>query len=357
MDFTFTNDQTLFGDTVRKFLLVQLAPEGLRALVDGDRKATAKLHDDFVKIGLTALSASQDDDGLGCNELDWALIAQELGYHAAPDALLSTACQGVGFLNDLGAGHPLKQQRLPKVTAGEAHLAFAHPDQALVANASVADLFIVPHDGALHAVPKAAVQLTPMPSIAPMRDLARVQWTPSGKTLVADAKEARALWSGIFERGALMAAAQSLGLASRILDIAVDYSAQRKQFGKPIGSFQAVKHLMANVAVAIEFARPVLYRAAYALAHRQTDLATHVSHARIAATEAAWLAARNGMQVHGAMGYTMELDLQIFMKRAWALDAQWGDRGFHKSRIADFVLSDDAPLGAGNTFISSNSQG
>ena len=136
-----------------------------------------------------------------------------------------------------------------------------------------------------------------------------------------------------------------------MLDLSVDYVAQRKQFGRPIGSFQAVKHHLADVLTKIEFAKPVLYRAADRLRRGHPDRAAHISHARLAAGEAAWLAARHGIQVHGAMGYTWEVDLQMFMKRAWALDAAWGDRGFHKTRVADFVLAEGAPLGPGRSLI------
>jgi hypothetical protein len=94
----------------------------------------------------------------------------------------------------------------------------------------------------------------------------------------------------------------------------------------------------------------VLYRAAYALANGEAGADARVSHAKLACGEAAWLAARQGIQVHGAMGYTWEVDLQMFMKRAWALDAAWGDRGFHKARVADAILVDGAALGPGHTF-------
>ena len=144
--------------------------------------------------------------------------------------------------------------------------------------------------------------------------------------------------------------AQAVGIAQGAVDAAIAYVKQRKQFGKPIGAFQAVKHHLAEVAVAIEFAEPVVHRAAYALARGEAHASIHVSHARLAAGEAAWLAARKSLQVHGAMGYTWEADLQMFMKRAWALDATWGDRAFHKTRIAECLLAEGAALGPGQTF-------
>jgi alkylation response protein AidB-like acyl-CoA dehydrogenase len=130
----------------------------------------------------------------------------------------------------------------------------------------------------------------------------------------------------------------------------VDYAAQRKQFGKPIGAFQAVKHHLADVAVKIEFAKPVLYRAAYALQYGDPAAPVLVSHAKLACGDAAWMAARRSIQVHGAIGYTWEADLQMFMKRAWALDALWGDRSHHKARVAESILRDDARIGPGETF-------
>jgi alkylation response protein AidB-like acyl-CoA dehydrogenase len=135
-----------------------------------------------------------------------------------------------------------------------------------------------------------------------------------------------------------------------MIDISVQYTSERQQFGQAIGAFQAVKHHMANVAVQLEYAKAPVHRAAYAVAHRQAQASMAVSHAKLVACEAANLAARNGHQVHGAMGYTWEVDLHIFMKRAWALANTWGDAGYHKSRVADYIFSDDAQLGAIGTF-------
>ncbi|MFY8089200.1 MAG: acyl-CoA dehydrogenase family protein, partial [Rubrivivax sp.] len=159
-----------------------------------------------------------------------------------------------------------------------------------------------------------------------------------------------ATWDEALDRGALNAAGQLVGLAQRMLDLSVDYASQRRQFGKPIGSFQAVKHHLAEVATRIEFAKPVLYRAAAALASGDPLASALVSHAKLVCGDAAWQAGRKGIQVHGAMGYTWEVDLQMFMKRAWVLDAAWGDRAFHKSRLADALFNPTAPLGPAATW-------
>ena len=135
-----------------------------------------------------------------------------------------------------------------------------------------------------------------------------------------------------------------------MVDMAVAYTGERKQFGKPVGSFQAVKHHMANVAVRLEYARAPVYRAAWSLANGHPQAALHVSQAKLAACEAAALAAKNCIQAHGAMGYTWEVDLHIYMKKAWALAGAWGDTGFHKQRVSDALFEDKLPIGAGATF-------
>jgi hypothetical protein len=239
---------------------------------------------------------------------------------------------------------------LARVAEGSARLTVSEPGNPLVSDAHVADLLLLAHGDEVHALERDAVRLTRNESVDPSRQLFQVEWTPTPATCVASGEQGRQLWAAAFNRGALASAAQLLGLAKRMVDLAVDYTFERKQFGKPVGSFQAVKHLMANVAVQIEFAKGPLYRAAYALAEQQPGQDVLVSHAKLATAEAAMLAAKNTIQAHGAMGYTWEVDLHLFMKRAWALDKVWGDRGRHKGRIRAALFDGQHALGAGSTF-------
>lgn len=349
MDFTFDDQQLAFRDTIRKFLMVEAAPELLRDIWETQSGRSADMRAKLADQGLLALSVPTEFNGIGLGDLDWVLIQQELGYYAIPDSLSDTAYLGADLLNHQPDAK-LRKEWLTKIAAGDARIAIGHPVNPLVADAQAADLLLMFHNDEMHALKPADTRLTFNPSIDMSRRLFKVEWTPSDKTRIAPASIGRELWSRALNRAALAAAAQMLGLAQRMLDLGIDYGAQRKQFGKPIGSFQAVKHHLADVAVKIEFARPVVARAAYALAHDAAQQAVHVSHAKLAAGEAATLAARHSLQVHGAMGYTWEADLQMFMKRAWTLDAAWGDRAFHKSRIAAFVLADGAPLGPSATF-------
>lgn len=351
MDFTFTEDQSTFRAAISRFFMGEAAPEMLREIWETDAGRSPALRAKIAAQGLTGLSVPETFGGMGMSDVDWALVTQELGYYAIPDSLAETACIAAGLLGALPPEIEVRGEWLPRIVDGSARIAVGHPVNPLVADAHLADLLLLHHEGEVHAVSRDAVEVTANPSVDLSRRLGAVRWTPGVATRIADARTGRMLWAEALDRGALCVAGQLLGLAQRMLDLSVDYAAQRKQFGRPIGSFQAVKHLLADVLTKIEFAKPVLYRAADRLRRGRPDRAVHVSHAKLAAGEAAWLAARHGIQVHGAMGYTWEADLQMFMKRAWALDSAWGDRAFHRIRIEDFVLAGAAPLGPGASLI------
>ncbi len=143
---------------------------------------------------------------------------------------------------------------------------------------------------------------------------------------------------GANDRAALGAAAQLVGLGVRMIEMTVDYVKERTQFGAPVGSYQAVKHHLASAHVKIEYARPVVYRAAYAIAHDEPDRRRDVSFAKVYAGDAAGAAARAALQCHGAIGYSFEYDLHLWMKRAWVLQTAWGTAAFHRNRVADAVI-------------------
>jgi alkylation response protein AidB-like acyl-CoA dehydrogenase len=350
MDFTFNDDQLAFREAISRFLMTEAAPEMLRDVWETDAGRSPELRNKIAEQGLTALSVPEACGGLGMDDVAWALMTQELGYYAIPDSLADTAYVAAGLLSALPEGTAGRDDALAQIADGSIRVAVGHPINPLVADAHLADRLLLAHGDEVHLLPRQLVDVIASPSIDASRRLSQVVWEPSSATRVAAGEAGRALWAQTLDRGALAVAGQALGLAQRMLDLSVDYVAQRKQFGKPIGSFQAVKHHLADVATKVEFAKPVLYRAAHALANGASDASVHVSHARLACAEAAWLSARHGIQVHGAMGYTWEVDLQMFMKRAWALDASWGDRAFHKSRVAACVLADGAALAPAQTF-------
>jgi alkylation response protein AidB-like acyl-CoA dehydrogenase len=293
------------------------------------------------------MTVPEEHGGLGMSELDFVLLAQECGYVALPEPLVHTALVAVPLLNDLGG--ELAAHWLPRVAAGEAKVVVGLQQNQLVEDAHVADLLLLQQGDELVALTPDQVELRHNESVDPSRKLYAVT-LPAGAQSVAGGERAASLMAATLNRGALGSAAQALGLAQRMIDISVQYTSERQQFGKAIGSFQAVKHHMANVAVCLEYAKAPVHRAAYCIANNEAIAGHAVSQAKLAACEAANLAAKNSIQVHGAMGYTWEVDLHIFMKKAWALANTWGDAGFHKARVADHIFAHGARLGAGATF-------
>lgn len=347
MDFTFTEDQLLFRDSVSDFLRTEVTPERIRASWETDSGRELALWQQLTELGLVGITVPEAFGGLGMSALDFVLLAQECGYVALPEPLVQTALVAVPLLQNLGGD--LAATWLPGIAAGEAVVAVGLQQNVLVEDAHIADLVLLEHGGAIHALTPDHYELQRSESVDPSRQLFSVAVTGAGNA-VAEGEHAQRLLAQALDHGALGAAAQALGLAQRMVDLSVQYTADRQQFGKPVGSFQAVKHHMANVAVQLEYAKAPVHRAACVLAGGGLNASEAVSHAKIVACEAARLAAKNSIQVHGAMGYTWEVDLQIFMKKAWALANTWGDAGFHKARVADHIFAEGAALGAGATF-------
>jgi alkylation response protein AidB-like acyl-CoA dehydrogenase len=347
MDFTFSEDQLLFQESVRDFLVNEVTPERIRAGWETDSGRDDALWQQLTELGLVGMTVPEEFGGLGMSELDFVLLAQECGYVALPEPLVHTALVAVPLLKDIGGD--LAAQWLPRIAAGEARVIVGLQQNLLVEDAHVADLLLLQHGGALYAFTPEQVELRYNESVDPSRKLYAVD-IKADVTPLAEGETAAELAAASLNRGALGCAAQALGLAQRMVDISVQYTSERQQFGKVIGSFQAVKHHMANVAVRLEYAKAPVHRAAYSIANREEIAGHAVSQAKLMACEAANLAAKNSIQVHGAMGYTWEVDLHIFMKKAWALANTWGDAGYHKARIAEHIFADGAHLGAGATF-------
>ncbi|ABZ76690.1 acyl-CoA dehydrogenase domain protein [Shewanella halifaxensis HAW-EB4] len=355
MDFTFTEDELAFREAISRFLMTEAAPEALREIWETDTGRSPELRNKIAEQGLTALSIPEESGGLGLGDVAWSLMTQELGYYGIPDSLADTAYLAAGVLSalpqtDNAERNEQIKQWLVAIGEGSIRVAVGHPVNPLVADAAVADLLILLDGDDVHAVTRKDIDVVLRPSIDSSRRLAKVSWQPSSDSLLATGEVGKAIQQQILNRGALSAAGQLLGLAQRMLDLSIDYVAQRKQFGRVIGSFQAVKHHLADVASKIEMAKPVLYRAAKEFEQGCCDSSVYISQAKVFCAEAAHLAARNGIQVHGAMGYTWEVDLQMFMKRTWVLESTWGDVSFHKARVNEFVFDQNCKIGPGQTF-------
>jgi alkylation response protein AidB-like acyl-CoA dehydrogenase len=349
VDFTFSEEQLLFQQAARDFLEAECTPAHLRKLWDAGRSHSPELWGKLAEIGVMGLLVPEAHGGLGRDEIDAVLVFEEAGRAALPEPLAATAAVAAPLLHELGVPERFGPW-LERIAAGDATIAVGHAASPLVTDADVAQLLLLPHGDEIHALEPDDVELEREPGNDPSRRLFRVTWQPSKATRVAEGARGRALQAAALDRGALAAAAEQLGVADRLVSMAVAYARQRHQFGQPIGAFQAVKHMLANPKVELEYARPVVHRAAHSVARGSRHRPVHVSMAKVAADGAAVLAARVALQVHGAIGYTWEQDLHLWMRRAWSLEQAFGRSAFHRRRVDEFVTDSGARLGPGETF-------
>lgn len=349
MRFGFTDDQLLLQSTLRDFLAKECTPATIRALWESDSGHDAALWAKLADLGVTGLLVPEAYGGLGRDEIDLVLLLEEMGRAALGGEVVATAALGAPLLAEIPSA-TLREHWLPRVVGGEARLAVGLPSLAFVADAGAADLLLLPSGDELHALAPDDVTLVRQPANDPARRLFSVGFSPSPATCVAKGEMAQRILASTFDRAALATAAQAIGVADRLVELACAYARERRQFDAPIGSFQAVKHQLANVSVRLEYARPVVHRAAHSVARGVATRATDVSHAKLAATAAARLAARIALQVHGAIGYTWEQDLHLWLRRAWSLDLDAGGEPFHRARVAQSVLVTGSRIGPGETF-------
>jgi len=341
MEFEFSADQRMLQQTVRDFLEGECSPEWVRGQWQTETGRSPEFWRQLSEIGVPGLIVSEEHGGLGMDETDLVLLLEEVGRVALAEPLTSTLV-GSALLAALPDAE-LADTWLPRVAAGEAILAVGHPCSPLVADAHVADLLLALVGDELHALPSGSFELEAQESNDGAQRLFRVRFEPAPETRIARGDLADRLIGAAVDRGAVLCAAQALGVADRLVRLAADYAGQRVQFGVPIGSFQAVKHMLADVMVKTEYARSHVQRAAYSVAHDVSARSVDVSMAKIGACEAALAAGRASLQVHGAIGYTYEQDVHVWMKRAWSLDLAFGDSVFHRNRLCAGVIDGAIP--------------
>jgi alkylation response protein AidB-like acyl-CoA dehydrogenase len=333
MRFAFTDDQVLFADTVRDILVGECPPSAVRAAWDDPEGRVPGLWETLAATGVLGVAAPEAHGGLGMSTCDLVLLLEELGYAACPEPVAEHAAVAIPILRD-HAPVAMADEWLGRAAEGSAVLTAAAPTDAFVLAAERADLVLLCADGEVHAVAAGAFSSTPQQSVDRARRLSRIDWSPTAATLVSDDP---AVVCEVLDRGALAAAAQAVGVGRRLLDMTVAYVAEREQFGRPVGVNQAVKHHCSNVAIALEFAAPMIHKAAWALTHGEGpeggDPSIDVAMAKALASDAVDLACRSALQCHGAIGYTIEHDLQLWLKRGWALSASWGDAAHHRRQV------------------------
>ncbi|GAA3810654.1 acyl-CoA dehydrogenase family protein [Sphaerisporangium flaviroseum] len=327
MNFAFNDDQLALAATVKDVLRAHCPPRAVREAGLGGDRTPAWPH--LAKLGLFGVLVPERHGGLGLGMTDAVLAFEETGRAALPGPIAETAAAAPVLLATDPAA---SASALPGVAAGTTRASVRLGDQVYAPDADLADLLILEQDGEVHAVPADAVRLTPQPGVDPVRRLFTVAFDPSPRTRLAHARPAalRAVTVAV--------AAQLIGLSRHLLETTVVYARARKQFGTPVGGFQAVKHQLADVAIAIDFAAPLVYAAALATDRDLPSADRDVSAAKAAAGEAADRAARVALQVHGAIGYTDELDLRLWLVRVWSLASAYGNTGLHRSRLRSAIL-------------------
>lgn len=337
MEFEFSEDHHAFRASLRSLLEKSCTTEHVRAAWSNHTGRVPELWERMADLGIVGLTAPEKHGGLGMSELDLVLLLEESGRAALPEPLVETTAVAIPLLADLRA-NGVTTSLIKRAQAGQAVITVGLENAPYVTHANVADVFIMQRGDELHLLSAEDVEIAWQPSVDGARRLFTTSWAPTKKTLLARGEIARAAIATALDRGALATSAQILGVGQKLLDSTVEYAHVREQFGKPIGTFQAVKHALANACIQLEFARPLVYRAAHSMTEQDEQRSLHVSLAKAYASEAAHHVSRAALQVHGAIGYSFEADLHLWMKRAWALGAAWGDAAWHRDRIGKHIL-------------------
>ncbi|MCQ4080677.1 acyl-CoA dehydrogenase family protein [Streptomyces sp. RB6PN25] len=330
-------DQQLFAASVRALLGRECMPEHARA------GFSPKRWEALAGIGVPGLLVPGQYGGLGLGAGELAAVAEEAGRACAPEPVIEAAV-AAALLTHAADGKDTGRAAdwLRALADGGATAAVALCPAAPVAHAVHADFVLVARDDALYGMPAAAARIVPVGGVDPGRALGRIDTVvraPGAALLLATGQGAALAEAA--RLGAIAAAADLLGSARAMLDLTVQYAGRREQFGRSIGTYQAVKHKLADVLTAIEFARPTVLRAAHSYDHALPSAARDAAMAKVFASDAADLAARACLQVHGAIGYTEECDLSLWLRRVWALSSAWGDAAHHRAAVADDLLGPD----------------
>jgi alkylation response protein AidB-like acyl-CoA dehydrogenase len=323
--FAFDDDQLALRDAVAGLLEKRAGlPYLQQAWADPASDATWSVWKDLAEMGVQGLMAPEAAGGSGMDWVTTALVLAEAGRAALPLPLLETAAVGVSML--LSAGDPAGI--LPSVVDGTAVLTVrgGSDEQTLVPASSRADWYLL--GSTLYR--RDEVRIDPVPSVDRTRDTAVVSPIGSGMPVEGPAADPS-------EAGALATAAVLVGLGRALVRMTVDYVKDRQQFGVPVGSFQAIKHHLADATMYVEFAAPTVWAAAWEMDHAgqvgAAQVSRSVSLAKAMASDAAERAARIALQCHGAIGYTDDYHLHFWLKRVWCLAPSFGSARQHRVRI------------------------
>lgn len=329
MRFVLTDDQRDFAASLDSLLGSSDTVAVARSWAEGDTAPGLKLWSRLAEQGVNALVVPEDAGGMGATPVELAIAFEVLGWHAVPGPWVESAAYLPVALADAETVAALAEGAIGTV-AVPAHVPFA-------LDADVADHVYRVAGGALSLAEVGEMKQ----SVDGTRRLFEVSTSSTGGG--SDSPTKTNDLEAAFDLAVLATSAQLLGCGERVLADSVTYVKQRKQFGREIGSYQAIKHHLADVRIALDFARPLVLGAAVG-GHNSRDPRSNqfgrdVSAAKIACADAAYLASRTGLQVHGAIGYTQEFDLSVWITKIRALVTAWGTPAFHRARVLDALVS------------------
>ena len=358
LNLLYTDVEESVRDSVRSLLAKRCAPEKVVALYDGGDAGQRELWQALAgELGLAALLVPEEHGGAGASAREASVVLEELGRFVAPVPFLTSAVVATTALVEAGAGKLLGPLAAGEQTAALAVPLTTSPDGPIpavtadggalqgtatsVAGALEADALLVPvrTEGGLqlHRVPAEAARITPLTSLDMTRQIADVDVTGAPADAVAEGEAAERAVRAALETGAALMASEQLGVAQWCLDTTVAYLKVRRQFGRIVGGFQALKHRLADLYVMVESARAAARYAAAALAADDPDRPVAASLAQAYCADAAVLAAEECIQLHGGIGMTWEHPAHLYLKRAKADQLAFGTPGAHHARLADLV--------------------
>ena len=347
MDFDFSPEQRQLKDQARRFLGDHCDRSAVRAVLDGPQAHDAKLWQGLAAQGYLGAAIPEAYGGLGLGYLELCVIAEELGRAIAPVPFSSSIAIAAELLLRAGSEEQ-KRRYLPGLASGELIGTLALAERAgqvtpgsisakavrglvtgtkqPVADGDIADFAVVAvrdeGDGtptvSLHIVDLKAsgVRRETVPSIDPTRSQARIDFSQAAGEPLGAAGAGWQILADVYDRAAVLIAFEQVGGADRALETACDYAQQRFAFGRPIGSLQAIKHMLADMYVSATLARSNAYYGAWALSTGASELPEAAASARVSATQAYQHCARNNIQVHGGMGFTWEFDCHLHYRRS-----------------------------------------
>jgi alkylation response protein AidB-like acyl-CoA dehydrogenase len=328
MDFRLNEDQLSLQKAAREFLSKECTTVVVRSAFEGPDGSASELYKKMADLGWLALAVPEEDGGLGMGLVELAVLLEQMGYYDAPGPFFSTVAMAIPTLLKLGAKDKIESL----IDGTKAASLVTDPDYVL--DGQLADVFIVSDGGKVRWVDKGDAKVTPHQTVDGTRRTATVEVSSGAGEEIGDAS---ALDSVIDAATALLSA-ESTGGMQRALDMTVDYVKVRTQFGRVIGSFQALKHRLADALLKTESAKSASYYAAWANDAEAEDAQFASSVAKAYVSDAFLSVAGECIQMHGGIGYTWEHDAHLWFKRATTNAALLGSAEFHRARALDLAL-------------------